>query len=114
MGSYRPGTEAAGGAIEISPAARESVAHTPRYSLPLGDQTQGQGAARERDGVIRAGESGERGKMRSCKHGHAVEGQPELQLMQSAAPGARGHRRWIARESNGGCLDDGHGGRCPR
>ena len=74
MGSYRPGTEAPGGAIEISPAARESVAHTPRYSLPLGDQTQGQGAARERDGVTRAGESGTRGKMRSCKHGHAVEG----------------------------------------
>ena len=64
--SYRLCPEAPDGAVENFLASREWVAHTPRYSLPLGDQTQGQGAAREREGVTRAGESGERGKMRSC------------------------------------------------
>ena len=74
MGSYRSCTEAPGRGVEISTAPNEWVAYTPRYSLPLGDQTQEQGAARDRNGGTRAEEGGERGKMRSCRYGHAVNG----------------------------------------
>ena len=74
MDSYRSCIEAPGKAVEISPASREWVAQTPRYSLPLGNQNKERGAARDRNGVTRAKKGGERKKMRSRRYGHAVKG----------------------------------------